>query len=175
MHTLLLLIEITLAALGLFMGVQLGLYLHAKQRNERFFTTRARLDDAAQTAVKEIQQVVAEDFKNARVDRRLKSDTAQELRATALKSVIAQLGPLGMRELRKALGLSRKSFIDRVLGARVEAAIYDLKNKKEPPSEIPPKPSARFSPDTVRIPRAQLSIPDEEEASTLYEPTPKRG
>ena len=177
MHTLLLLVEAVLSAVGLCAVVQLTLYIYARQRNEHFFTTQARLDDAARTTVKEIQQVCTEDYKKARVDHRLKTDTAHELRATAVKSVIANLGPLGMREVRRVLGLSRKAPIDRVLVCRLEAAVYDLKGKRAPRDDIvPSSPSKRFSPDTIRIPRAQLSLPPEEEPEPLYdETTPKGG
>lgn len=171
MHTLMLVIESVLAAVGLWAVIQLVLYLSSHRQNERFLTTQKRLEDAAHTTVKEIQQVVAEDFKAARVDGRLKGDTATELRATAIKSISAQLGPLGMREVRKALGMPPKSSLDRVLVSRIEAAVFDLKQQTPEPSEIPKKPGGRFYPDTMRIARVEKTSVEEHPESLFDEPT----
>jgi hypothetical protein len=146
-------------AVGLFLAVQLALYFYARTRHELFFAAQARLDDAAKTTVKEVQQVLAEDFKKALVDHRLKGDTAAELRATAIKIMLTNLGPLGLHELRRVLGLSRKAAIDRFLVGRVEAALYDLKGRSINNGEVPSAPGGRFYPDTLRIPR--IEKPDE--------------
>jgi hypothetical protein len=175
MYTIMLLVESVLAAVVLSTLIKLTLYLHFRQRHEQFFATEFRLNSAVTNAVKEIQQVLAGDFKAARVDGRLKGDTANEIRATAVKAMLAHLGPLGLRELRRALGLSRKTSIDRVLVGRLEAAVYDLKNHQLTPNKVPAQPGMRFVPDTMRIPRAQHSIPEEDAESLYNEPTPKRG
>ena len=159
MYTTMLLIEATLSAVGLFLAVQLALYFYARTRHERFFAAQARLEDAAQTTVKEVQQTLALDFKRARVEQRLKGDTAAELRATAIKIIHANLGPLGLHELRRALGLSRQAPIDRLLVGRVEAALHDLKGRSINNGEVPSAPGGRFYPDTMRIPR--IEKPDE--------------
>ena len=153
------LLEGVLVAAGLWLAVQLTLYLYARTRNERFFTAQARLDNAANATVKEVQQVLAEDFKKARVDHRLKGDTATELRSTAIKIMQGNLGPLGLHELRRALGLSRQAPIDRLLVGRIEAALYDLKGRSINNGEVPSAPGGRFYPDTMRIPR--IEKPDE--------------
>ena len=159
MYTLMLLIESTLAAVGLLIAVQFALYLYARTRHERFFAAQARLNNAAKATVKEVHQVLAEDFKKARVDHRLKGDTVTELRATAIKIILANLGPLGLREIRKALGLSRWAPLDRFLVGRIEAAVYDLKERPRLDDLVPSQPGARFYPDTLRIPR--IEKPDE--------------
>ena len=171
----LLLLEVPFIVVLLWLGIQMALLLYTRRQNEQFSTALLRLNDAAQNTVKEIQQVVAGDFKAARVDGRLKGDTAHELRAAAVKSLVAQLGPLGLRELRRALGLSRKTPIDRMLVGRLEAAVYDLKDHQPITDKVPPQPGMRFVPDTMRIPRAQLAIPEEEPESMYEQPTPKRG
>ena len=168
------LLELPLIVVALWAVVQLALLLHDRRRNESFFAARGRLDYAAQTTVRELQQVLVDDFKLARVDGRLKGDTAQEVRATAIKSLQALLGPLGMREVRRALGLSRKTPIDRVLVCCLEAAVHDLKDHSVVPDKVPSQPSKRFVLDTVRIPRAQMGIPEEDPESLYNEPTPKK-
>jgi hypothetical protein len=163
MYTLILLTEAALLIMGLLIAVQLALYLYARRRNERFFATRARLNDATKATVKEVQQVLAEDFKKARVDHRLKGDTVTELRAASMKIILANLGPLGIKELRKVLGLSRRAPLDRFLVGRIEAAVYDLKERPLIVDEIPPQPGDRIYPNTLRIPRVEKPTdhPDE--------------
>jgi hypothetical protein len=155
MYTLTLLIGVVLSGTGLFLVVQLAFSLSGRQRNERFFTSQQRLHDAAQATVKEVQQVLAEDFKKARVDHRLKGDTVTELRSAAMKIMLANLGPLGLSEIRKALGLSRKAPLDRFLVGRIEAAVFDLKAWPRLPDEVPSEPGGRFYPNTLRIPRVE--------------------
>ena len=171
MYTSMLLIEAILSGVVLFLAVQFALYINTRQRNELFVATRARLHDAAQATVKEVQQVLAEDFKTARVDHRLKGDTAAELRATAIKIMQGNLGPLGLHELRRALGLSRKAPIDRFLVGRVEAALYDLKGRSINNGEVPPAPGGRFYPDTMRIPRVERPTEEQPDEQMLDEKT----
>jgi hypothetical protein len=159
-------LEVPFVIALLWLAVQASLLLYTRRRSKQFSTALLRLNDAAQNTVKEIQQVVAGDFKAARVDGRLKGDTAAELRATAIKSIQAQLGPTGMKEIRTALGLSRKAPIDRVLVGRLEAAVYDLKDHSAIPEKVASGPGARFVPDTMRIPRAQVGLPPED---TLFD------
>ena len=159
MYTTMLLSEAILAIVGLFIALQLALYLDARTRHERFFAAQARLDDAAKATVKEVQQVLAEDFKKARVDHRLKGDTAAELRATAIKIIHANLGPLGLKELRGALGLPRRAALERLLVGRLEAELFTLKGRSINNGEVPSAPGGRFYPDTMRIPR--IEKPDE--------------
>jgi hypothetical protein len=151
----LLFLEISLLVVFIWATAQLALLLMTKQRNERFFAASARIDHAASVTVKEIQQVMAEDFKKARVDHRLKDDTAANLRNTAIKIMLANLGPLGLKEIRKALGLSRRASIDRLLVGRIEAAVYDLKARPLIFDEVPSEPGSRFYPNTLRIPRVE--------------------
>lgn len=154
MH-LLLFLELPVLAALFWLVVQWALLLYNRRLNERFLTAQARLKDAAQTSVKELQQVVTEGFKAARVDRRLKSETIHELRSTALKSLQANLGPLGLRELRRALGVPRRLPLERVLVSYIEAAVYDLKENHPADNEVPPTPGKRFSPETLRVPRVE--------------------
>jgi hypothetical protein len=164
MH-LLLFLELPVLAVLLWLGAQWALLLYNRRINERFLTAQARLQDAAKTTVKELQQVVTEGFKAARVDRRLKSETIHELRSTALKSLQANLGPLGLRELRRALGVPRRLPLDRVLVSYIEAAVYDLKASTARDNEVPTAPGKRFSPETLKIPRV-------EKPPILFDPKP---
>jgi hypothetical protein len=159
----LLFIEVPVFGVLLWAGIQLALLFSARRHNERFLTAQQRLYDATQATVKEVQQVLAEDFKKARVDHRLKGDTVTSLRAASIKIMLANLGPLGLRELRRALGLSRRANLDRLLVGRIEAAVYDLKTRGKGENEVPSRPGGRFYPDTLRIPRTEKPTehPDE--------------
>lgn len=152
------------------LGLQLALLLHTRRRNERFCTTQKRLDDATQNSVKELQ-VVSEDYKANRADGRLTKEKARDLRATAIKTVIDQLGPLGMREVRKTLGMPPKSSLDYVLGTRIEAVVFDLKIFPKASDKIPRKPGERFYPDTMRIARIEKTPVEEHPESLFDEPT----
>jgi hypothetical protein len=162
-----LLIGATLALVWLFVAIQLALYLYTRTRNERFFGAQSRLTHAASSTVKEVHQVLAEDFKKARVDHRLKGDTVTELRAASMKIMLANLGPLGLKEIRKALGLSRKAHLDRLLVGRIEAAVFDLKAWPRQPDEVPSELGGRFYPTTLRIPRVEK--PPEHPQENLFD------
>jgi hypothetical protein len=156
------LLELPVLILGFWALLRLSLLLSVKQKAEQFSSALLRLDSAAYATVKEIQQTLAEDFKRARVEQRLKGDTAAELRATAIKILYANLGPIGLHELRRALGLKRKAPIDRLLVGRIEAALFDIKRgaPRNEQSEIPSAPGKRFYPETMRIPKVDQTTED---------------
>ena len=149
------LLELPVLLLAFWALLQWGLLLSVRRQREQFLSANQRLDHAAQTTVKEVQQTLAEDFKRARVEHRLKGDTAAELRATAIKIIHANLGPLGLKELRRSLGISSKAPLDRLLVGHLEAALYDLKGRSINNGEVPSAPGGRFYPDTMRIPRIE--------------------
>lgn len=169
----LLLLELPVLLMGLWALLRLALLLSTRQRAEQFMSALLRLENAASATVKEVQQTLAEDFKRARVDHRLKGDTAAELRATAIKIFYANLGPLGLRELRRALGLKRKAPLDRLLVGRIEASLYDIKQNQaaEEKVEVPSNLGKRIYPDTMRLPRVEKSAVEEHPESLFDEPT----
>jgi hypothetical protein len=172
MVTLMILIETVLSVSALLFVVQLAFSLWVRTRNERFLGAQRRLQDAASATVKEVQQTLAHDMKMARVEQRLKGDTAAELRSTAIKIMHANLGPLGLRELRRSLGLKRKTPLDRLLVGHIEAALFDIKRShpKEEKNEIPSALGKRFYPETMRIPKVDKTQEDPPE-NLFDEPT----
>jgi hypothetical protein len=172
----LLLIELPLIVVALWVAVRVALLLSARQHNERLLTTLTRLENAAYTSVREIEQVLVEGLKARQIDGRLKDDNAQGARSTAMKALMANLGPAGLREIRRSLGLPRKTPLDRILISHLEAAVYDLKACREPDLEkVTSQPTKRFSPDTVRIARVQPVMPREDDLASLYDDTTPKG
>jgi hypothetical protein len=151
----LILIKGMLLLATLLFVVQLAFYLWIRTRTERFLGATLRLQDAAQVTVREVQQTLVHDIKMSRVDRRLKGETVAEIRATAMKILYANLGPMGLYEVRRSLGLKHTSSLDRFLVGRMEAALFDIKQSAPAEKrEIPSAPGKRFYPETMRILRA---------------------
>lgn len=119
-----LLTPVLMAALTLA-SAWLAAFIRAKVKNEFLKGVLLRLDDAVFAAVKETEQVIVARLKDASADGTI---TAQEQRAVkdaAIASVKEQLGKQGLVAVSKAIGDG--AALDAVLGAKVEAAVHDIK------------------------------------------------
>ena len=104
-------------------GAQL---ITAKIKNETLRGILVRLDDAVLSAVREVQQVTVDAIKAASADGTLTPDEQAQVKQAAIASVKSYLGPKGIVEIAKVLGLDGIA-VDALLATRVEAAVHDLK------------------------------------------------
>ncbi len=114
-----------LAALS-WLSLRIAAFINAKVRNERLHGILARLDDAVFMAVREVEQVFVSMLKTASEDGGLTAKERRQAKDAALQAARSYLGARGLAELSKVLGLHDDE-VDRVLAARVEAAVYNLR------------------------------------------------
>jgi hypothetical protein len=114
---------VLLAALS-WLSLQIARFINARARSERLRALLERLDHAVFIAVREVEQVVVGALKNGHPTGLSDADR-HRAKSAALAAVKAYLGLRGLSELGKVLGLSGDE-LDRMLDARVEAAVYDL-------------------------------------------------
>jgi hypothetical protein len=109
-----------------WLSFQIAAYLKARVKNEKHRAGLRRLDEAVFVAVREVEQRLVASLRTASVDGTLTQAEGGEVKTAATNAVRAYLGAKSWLELGLALGLSELE-LDRVLAARVEAAVYDLR------------------------------------------------
>ena len=114
-----------LAALS-WLSLRVAALINAKVRNERLHGVLTRLDDAVFLAVREVEQVFVSMLKTSSGDGVLSADERRDAKDTAVRAARSYLGAHGVAELTKVLGLVDDE-VERLLGARVEAAVYNLR------------------------------------------------
>lgn len=114
-----------LAALG-WLSLQVAAFINTHVRNERLRGVLARVDDAVFVAVREIEQVYVSRLKNASADGELTPDERKDAKDAAVAAARSYLGARGLVDLGKVLGIPLDD-VDRVVSARVEAAVYNLR------------------------------------------------
>jgi hypothetical protein len=107
-------------------SVRLASYIGRKVDSERLRGVLLRLDDFVISTVKALQQAVVEAIKEASFDGKITDEDRRRFKAAAIEQVKSYLGPKGLRELAKVLGL-RPDALDGFLESRVEAAVHDVK------------------------------------------------
>jgi hypothetical protein len=115
-----------LAALS-WLSLRIAALINAKVRNERLHGILSRLDDAVFMAVREVEQVFVSMLKTASDDGALSADERRDAKDAAVRAARSYLGARGVTELAKVLGLVDDE-VERLLGARVEAAVYNLRS-----------------------------------------------
>jgi citrate lyase gamma subunit len=142
-HAINVLAPLLMAALT-WASTRLAQLINARVRSERTRAVLLRLDDAIAAIIREIQQVTIDDVKAHTPDGNLPFAIRARLKFSALTSVKAYLGPKGIDEAVRALGLDRGAF-DAFVSTRIEAAVLDLKNGQhrngvpEPPALAGPE------------------------------------
>lgn len=116
-----------LAALG-WLSLQVAAFINTHVRNERLRGVLARVDDAVLVAVREIEQLYVSRLKNASADGELTADERKDAKDAAVTAARSYLGARGLVELGKVLGIPLDD-VDRVVSARVEAAVYNLRSQ----------------------------------------------
>jgi hypothetical protein len=119
---------VLLAALS-WLSLQAAGLIKAKVKHENVRGTLLRLDDAVFVAVRQIQQVLVDRLKAARVDGTLTADEGRQVKLATLEAVRSYVGPKGILEICRILGLKDVEF-ERVLDPRVEAAVFELNARK---------------------------------------------
>jgi hypothetical protein len=114
-----------LAALS-WLSMRVAALINAKVKNERVSGVLTRLDDAVFMAVREVEQVFVSMLKTASEDGALTKEERLQAKDAALQAARSYLGPRGLAELAKVLGMNDDD-VDRVLAARVESAVYNLR------------------------------------------------
>jgi hypothetical protein len=116
---------VLLAALT-WAAAKLAQLIRAKVQNEYLKGVLVRLDDAVFTSVKDIQQSVVEQIKDASADGKITDDEKKRIKEKALANVKSHLGTKGLAEVAGILGLEGGA-LDGLLSSRVEAAVHDLR------------------------------------------------
>ncbi len=129
--TLIALSPVLLAALS-WLSIRAAQLITAKVRNEYLQGMLLRLDDAIFVAIREVQQLAVEQLKTASADGSLSADDRKRVKEAALEAVRGYLGPKGLVEAGRVLGL-KNGELDKVLSTRVEAAVYELNR----PARVP--------------------------------------
>jgi hypothetical protein len=119
---------ILVAVLG-YVSMKAAELLQAKVKNEYLQGILVRLDDAVFTAVCEVQQVVVDKLKSESTDGHLDATGRAHVKAAALEAVRSYLGPKGLTQVGRVLGIPSAG-VDRHLESRVEAAVFELRSQK---------------------------------------------
>ncbi len=132
------LVLVPLTVMGVsWLGGRAGELIQAKVDNEYLRSALLRLDDAVVTAVKDLQQTLAKEFRALSADGKLSREDRRRLKDTAVRHVKSYLGPTGLKDLAKVLGLWELSIED-FIGSKVEAAVHDMKRGDDrPPTRAP--------------------------------------
>lgn len=115
-----------------WLSVRAAQLIKTRVKNEYLAGMLARLDDAVTHAVGEVDQTVVQSLKAASSTGTLTAEDANTARNAALASVKSHLGPKGVAELIKVLGIE-PSELEKVLTTRIEAAVNDLNTAKSTP------------------------------------------
>jgi len=110
-----------------WLSFQVAAYVSARVKNEKHLAALQRLDETVFVAVREVEQVLVVALKTASADGTLTRAERSDVKVAAANAVRAYLGAKGWHELGLALGLSQPE-LELVLAARVEAAVYDLRD-----------------------------------------------
>ena len=110
-----------------WLSFQIAAYLGARVKNEKHRAALRRLDETVFVAVREVEQVLVVSLKTANADGTLTQAERADVKNAASNAVRAYLGAKGWLELGIALGLAEHE-LERLLAARVEAAVYDLRS-----------------------------------------------
>ena len=113
-----------------WLSVQIAAYIDARVRNEKIRAALRRLDDGVFVAVREVEQVLVVSLKTASADGALNPEERIHVKTAAAQAVRSYFGSKGWLELGLVLGLSEPE-LERMLSARVEAAVYELRSQPE--------------------------------------------
>jgi len=111
-----------------WLSIQLSELITARARNESVRARLERLDDAVFTAVREVEQVLVIPLKRASASSKLGMADRGAASASAAQAARACIGARGWLDLSATLGLSSPE-LERAVGARVEAAVYELRSR----------------------------------------------
>lgn len=129
-NVLLALSPVTLAGLT-WLSLKLAEFIRAKVDHTYLQGVLLRLNDSVLIAVKDVEQRLVEEARDATQDRKLTPQEARRFKEVAMGQLRSYLGPKGLQELSRILGLSSAG-VNSVLDAKIEAAVLDLKRQGVP-------------------------------------------
>jgi hypothetical protein len=138
-----LLLPVLVAALS-WGSLELVRWLRAKTKSTYLQGLLDRVNDTVMTAVKSAEQVTVAALRAANADGRITDEEKAAVKAKVLEEVKSHLGPRGLAEIGKILGLDDGALAS-LLGSKVEAAVLDLKARSavvEAAAANPPAPPA---------------------------------
>ena len=118
-------------------AAKLADFIKRKVDNEYLRGVLVRLDEAVVTTVKDFERTVVAEIKRARSNGKITEAEKRQIKEAAVANVKSYLGPKGIRVLGDVLGLSDGS-LDSFLGAKVEAAVHDLRLSERAVSAVTP-------------------------------------
>jgi hypothetical protein len=124
-----------------WVAARLGQWINARVRNEYLRGVLLRLDDAVLGVVREVHQVTVDALKAATVDGKLPPGARESLKQAALNAIKSHIGPRGVGEMVRVLGLSAEG-VDRLIGTKIEATVHDLKTQQRMLNGVHKSPSA---------------------------------
>jgi len=107
-------------------AARLVVYIKAKTQATWLQGLLIRATDAVAVAVKAVVQTYSEAIKAAKADGKLTPEEAAQAKALGLAKAKELIGPAGIAQLVKILGLDSGA-LDAWLGTRIEAAVHDTK------------------------------------------------
>ncbi|MFZ5895044.1 MAG: hypothetical protein ACOY0T_28550 [Myxococcota bacterium] len=114
-----------------WLSLRVAQFINAKVKNEHVAGVLHRLDDAVAVAVRQVEQVIVAELKAASSDGILNAEERIRVKGAALAAARSYIGFKGLLEIGKILGLKRDE-LDRLVEARVEAAVYDMRAARAP-------------------------------------------
>ena len=136
-----------LLALAGWLAAKLAGLINANVANKAVSGVLLRLDYAALNGVKAIEQAMVSAVRGS--DGSLAPDAAARAKTAAVNAARSLLGPRGIDEVMRVLGLAGPASLDTLIGQRIEAAVGDMKTAAAAtpvavarPS-IPPPPGSR--------------------------------
>ncbi|MEO7729620.1 MAG: hypothetical protein ABIY55_01505 [Kofleriaceae bacterium] len=118
------LLPLLVVALG-WLALKVAQLAMVRTKSEQQRGARLRLDDAVAVAVREVDQMMVDRTKSTNPDGRLMADERSRAKQAAVDSAMWQLGADGVAQIATAFGLPSDA-VNRLIGARVEAAVHDL-------------------------------------------------
>lgn len=110
-------------------------WLRTKAKNEYVRGVIDRLTEAAETVVRETEQTVMADLKEASKDGVITEDEYKSIRDRAIQRTKDYLGKNGMRDLKTVFD---EEHVEAIIRAKIEAQVHELNSKKDaaPPDSI---------------------------------------
>jgi hypothetical protein len=109
-------------------AARLNAWLNLRIKSEAVADALGRLNQTVLDAVKELDQLLVEEYKKRATDGKLTKGEVDELRDLAIENVKSYIGMKGVAELLKILGLTPKE-LDSRIGGRVDATVYELRRR----------------------------------------------
>ncbi len=109
-----------------WLAARVAALIRVRIANEHLRGLLLRFQDAVLVATKDLQQTMVDEIKADSADGKISAAERQRIKAAAVANVKSHLGPKGVAELARILGLADGA-LDSLIGAKVEAAVHDLR------------------------------------------------